>query len=911
MSWLSGTRARLRLIFGRSAAESRMEREFSFHVDMEAERLLRDEGLDPHEARRRALVAFGGIEKHKEELRSDRGLAWLSAMSLDLKLGVRMLVKYPGLAIVAVIGMAVAVAIGAVTFRVLYSVADPTVPLDQGHQVIAIENIDPRNQGAAGTHLRDLATWREEATAIAIVGGYRTLDRNLITTGGRVEPVRVAEMSASGFQLARVPPLMGRHFNEGDEQEGAPAVVVIAHSVWKSRFAERPDIIGQRLQLGATPHTIIGVMPESFAFPVNNRIWTPLRLNPSHYERGKAPPLDVFGRLAPTATIEDAETQLRTIAARLTAAYPATYEHIRPRVLPYARSFLDSPQLVWVFHVAQFLISMLLVVIGTNVAVLVYARTASRIGEIAVRSALGASRARIVAQLFAEALVLSVAAAMVGLIGAHFTLDQVSGFIERIGGEQIPFWMDFEGLSPGLILYVAGLAVLAAVIVGVLPALKATRRDVHVNLQQLGAGGSGMRLGKTWTVLIVTQVAIAVAVLPLALRGVGTWVIRGIAEPEPATREILTASVSLDREGIGTDDEDVRGAELTARFVSLRAELVRRLEADPRVSQVVLTSAIPGEETQLWVDLERGLPTSVTDTAVGRGALGHLVRAGRVEPDFFEALDIPVLVGRGFAAADATVGATPVVVNQSFVERVLRGGPAIGRRVRYMERGDGGHPVIAPTEPWREIVGVVPDYPRMVADPSVLGPQMYEPMHAGDPRPGILSVRLKGTTPAAFADRLRDHALAVDPMLRLVEVGPLDQTLRDSMQMNRLISIVVGLLTLSVILLSAAGIYALMSFTITKRRREIGIRTALGAGARNVLWSVLSKSMGQIGIGIAVGIGIAALMQLAAGRGISGPVALLLAGVAALMSIVGLTAAIGPARQALRIQPTEALKGDG
>ena len=937
MSRLAGWNARLRLLVGRRAAESRMEKEIGFHVEMETDRLVRERGLDRREARRQALIAFGGVEKYKEELRSDRGLAWLSGMSLDLKLGIRMLVKYPGLAIVGVLGMSVAVAIGAIAFGVIYTIIDPTLPLDDGDRIIAIQNIDRRRSDEGReTHLHDLATWREAVPAIEILGAYRTVDRNLITPRGRPEAVRIAEMSATGFSVARVPPLMGRYFNEEDEREGAPPVVVIAHTVWQSRFLGEADVVGRQVQLGATPHTIIGVMPEGFAFPVNNRIWTPLRLDPSDYERGNAPPIEVFGRLAPTATIEDAQTQVTAVGQRLATTFPQSHEHVVPKVLSYPRTFIDSPDLIWAFHLMQLLISMLLVVIGTNVAVLVYARTATRMGEIAVRSALGASRARIVTQLFAEALVLSAAAAVVGLVGAQVALRQVNIVISRMGGEQVPFWLDFDGISPGLILYVAGLAVVAAVIVGVLPALKATRRDVHANLQQIGAGGSGMRLGKTWTLLIVTQVAVAVACLPVALAGLGAWVRQGMTEPGFATTEILTASLVLDREGAVVDEQDQ--AEITTRYADLRQELVQRIEADPRVAGVVVISAVPGNEPNVRLEADRLPIAAGLDTIAGRGAAGHSVGVMRVERDFFDAFDIPVLAGREFQAGDLSASATAVIVNRSFVRQVLGGGEALGRRVRRVATPEAGRTEAAQQEPWFEIVGVVPDYPNLVS-PTTLEPKLYQPFGdavirpgrqrsveqrlqrelpgqpapiAGEARPSILAVRVRGAPPATFADPLRALTVSVDPMLRLWQVTTLEESLQENLEVTRVIAFAVAGLTLSVILLSAAGIYALMAFTITRRRREIGIRSALGAGARDVLWSVLSRAMGQIAIGIVIGVGVMGLMDWATGgEMLGGRGIFLLPAVGVLMVIVGLAAAVGPARQALRIQPTEALRADG
>ena len=212
MSWFEGTRARARLLFARRAAESRMNEEFRFHIDMETERRVRESGLTVDEARRQTLAAFGGVENHKEALRRDRGLAWLGGFSLDLKLGLRMFVKYPGLALVGVLGMAVAVAVGAVAFGIIYTIVDSTLPLADGGRVVSIRNLQDGDDGPGrATHLHDLVTWREELRAVDALGAYRTVDRNLITRDGRPEPVRIAEMTASGFRIARVAPLKGMY----------------------------------------------------------------------------------------------------------------------------------------------------------------------------------------------------------------------------------------------------------------------------------------------------------------------------------------------------------------------------------------------------------------------------------------------------------------------------------------------------------------------------------------------------------------------------------------------------------------------------------------------------------------------------------------------------------------------------
>ena len=928
MSWFEGARARLHLLFSRRAAESRMDEEIGFHVDMETDRLVREHGLPFDEARRRALVTFGGVTQHKETLREGRGLAWLGGLSLDAKLALRMLAKHPGLTLVAVVGMSVAVAIGAVSFSAIYTIIDARLPLNEGDRVVGIRNVDTR-AGDEGrrTHLHDFATWREALTTVEALGAYRTVDRNVITADGRSESARIAEMSASGFRIARVPPLVGRYFNNDDERAGAPPVVVIGYDVWQVRLAARPDVIGQTIQLGDTRHTVIGVMPKGFAFPINNRLWTPLRLNPAEYDRGQAPGVEVFGRLAATATLADAQRQLTTIGQRLATMYPDTHSRIRPRVLSYTNMFIDDPGLAWAFHLAQVLVSMLLVVIGTNVAILVYARTAGRMGEIAIRSALGASRSRVVVQLFAEALALSALAAAVGLIVAYYALQNIDAAIARLGGEQLPFWMHFH-ITSGVILYCGGLAVLAAVIVGVVPALKATRHQVRQNLQQLSSGGSGMRLGKTWTLLIVTQVAVAVAVLPVAIAGISAWTRIESAESALAAKQILTATLFLDRPdlagqrvaakrsvlrkiatlGASTPDSVDDERELVARSLSLRAELVSRLQAEPGVTDVVFASNPPGSESTTRVEIDGAGRSAANGDTLGTSRFpSSVVGATRVDLSYFRAFDIPILAGRNFQAGDLSPRTTAVIVNRSLARKLFSGGNPLGQRIRAAAV-DRAKADVAPKAPWEEIVGVVPDFP---VDSSTPTPKVYRPLSPSDVGPVTIAVRLKGVAPTSFVNRLRELTIATNPMLRLESIKSLEQTLYDETAGRRLTILALELVTLSTVLLSAAGIYALMSFTITRRRREIGIRSALGAGPRRLLVSVLSRVMAQVATGIVVGISVAVVFDQMLNGGWTGRKAgLVLPGVVALMAAVGFVAGIGPASRALGIQPTEALKSE-
>ncbi|WP_420125995.1 ABC transporter permease [Longimicrobium sp.] len=812
-----------------------------------------------------------------------------------------MLIKYPGLALVGGLGMAVAIAIGAGIFDVTSAIFYSTLPLDEGERVVLVEQWDAEANNQERHVVHDFAEWRGQLKSVQDLGAFRTVPRNLVTAEGEAEQVIVAEMTASGFRVARVPPMLGRPLVDGDEREGAPPVVVIAEEVWRTRFDSDPRIVGRQVRLGSTVHTVVGVMPPDFAFPVDHRFWVPLWMDPADYARRQGPVLNVFGRLAPGATMESAGAELEALGRRASAELPRTHTRLRPRVLPYTAVFADLDEL-WQVHGMRFLATLLLVVVCVNVAILVYARTAARQGEMAVRSALGASRRRIVAQLFAEALLLSAAAAVVGLLIARQALRSFAFLLPPPGSGAIPFWIDF-GLSRTTVLYVAALAIGAAVIAGVVPAVQATGRLMQSTLHQLG-GATGLRLGRTWTVLIVAQVAFAVAVLPAAVSNTWEFLRYGMAAPGFEAGEFLTVRLNMEREVPPTADTAAYDRAFDARYAGVQAELARRLEAEPGVRAVTYAAQLPGREPTVRVEIDGvALPPSTA---------GHEVLYGRVDPGFFDAFDIPQLAGRRFGAVDLGAASAGVIVNRSFVRRYLANGAALGRRIRhvegYREGGRARTPEGVQPERWYEIVGVVDDFPNAMSPGTEA--RLYHPMAPGQVYPVSLAVRTDGD-PAAFSGRLREMATALDPGVWPHEILPLDRVLRQLQVGLRVAALALALVTLSVLLLSAAGIYALMSFTVMQRRREIGIRTALGADSRRILRSIFSRAAGQLGAGLLVGMVVAGVLERASGGLlIVGNGAVLLPMVAALMMAVGLLAAAGPARRGLRIQPMDALRNE-
>ena len=829
---------------------------------------------------------------------------------LDFKLGARMLLKYPGLTLIGGFGMAIAIAVSAGFFIFFYSFMYPSaLPLNEGDRIVGIMSWDAVANRQESRQLHDFVTWRDELTTFENVGAYLPIQRNLIVPGGSTETYSGAAITADGLRLARVPPLLGRLLIEDDEREGATDVVVIGYDVWQTQFSSDPSVVGRSVRLGGTIHTVVGVMPQAFGFPVSDRLWVPMRLNPSDYARREGPEIEVFGRLAPAATWDAAQAELTAIGQRTALAFPQTHERLRPRVVPYTALYFNEADL-WQVHVIQLLVTSLLIIVSVNVASLVYARTATRHSEIAVRSALGASRRRIVGQLFVEALVFSGTAAIAGLLIADIALKSVGAQVQQF--VSLPFWVTL-GVSWRMVLYVAGLAVLGAAIVGIMPALQATGRRVQSGLRELG-GGTAMRLGRTWTALIVAQVAFVVALMPVSAWQGWRLISYGLAEPGFAADQFLTTRVAMDAATPPSAQVETYGQEFASRYGTRIGELMERLKAEPRVAAVTFAGRIPGAEGTSWVEVE-GItsPEPVNSdfgVRIGSGA-GHEVRAGQVAVDFFTAFDVPLLAGRLFQPGDQDPGAIAVIVNRSFVQQVLGNASPLGQRLRYVGVS-GDAPDGIEMGRWYEIVGVVGNFPANRVDPLGVDARMYHASTAGLVHPALLGVHVRGGASAEFAGRLRDIATALDPSLRLQEVLPLDAVYEQEQSGMRMGALAIMLVMVSVLLLSSAGLYTLMSFTVIQRQREIGIRIALGANANRVLGSIFSRALRQLAIGIALGlIAAGSLDFVAEGDALAGRSAILLPAVALLMLIVGLLAALGPARRGLRIQPTEALKSEG
>ncbi len=538
---------------------------------------------------------------------------------------------------------------------------------------------------------------------------------------------------------------------------------------------------------------------------------------------------------------------------------------------------------------------MLLLPPGANIAILSYARTVTRQQEFAARHALGGSRARIVWQLFIEALVLTAAAAGVALLILRVVSVAVAGRLQDLPGGP-PFWMTFD-ISYRTLLFVAGLAVAGAAVSGLVPAIQATGRLARLGAGAL-AGRTSLRLGATWTTLVIAQVAFSVGVLPLAAELAWGTLRTGIVGPGFAAEEFATARVALEEGRVV-----LNGRQRAALFGDRQRELARRLLVDPGILDVAAALRPPGEEPWVFVDIEgRDVPTE----ALNGRLPGFPARFNQVDGSFFEMYQVPTLIGRGFAEGDVAAEPDAVIVNRNFADTIDPGGNALGRRFRYVRAMDGEWLHGPEADRWYEVVGVVGNLP-VTTDARVA----YHPVAPGQIHPAHLQLRLRGG-PAGLAERLRDVAAGVDPALHVDEVRTLAEIYRDHRFGDNLGAIIIGAVTGSALLLSAAGLYALMAFTVAQRRREIGIRSALGAQPGQLLAAVFRRAFWQIGAGSAVGILAAYLVgRYVPIEQVGGlPIPGVLPGAAAFMLLVGVLASLGPARRGLRIDPTEALRSE-
>jgi predicted permease len=910
----------LRLLssFRSTRAESELDREIRSHLQLLEDQYVAD-GMSRAEARYAARRAFGGVDQVKEQQRDARMFRWLAGWPMDLKLGARMLVKYPGLTIVGGVAMAFAICVGLVIFQVVGLFTHPTLPLSEGARLVQIRNMDLAVNDEEERILYDFLEWRQALRTLTDIGAWRNASRNLVIAPGDASPVVVAEMSASGFRVADGVPLMGRVLSDADARPAAPPVAVIGHEVWRTRFGSDPNVLGRTVQLGHDFATIVGVMREGFQFPIAHDVWLPLRTAALDQKPRSGATITVFALLGPGETMQTAQAELTAFGRRAAAASPSTHEHLEPRVRHYAMMTApDGVDGAVILYSIYFFVVLLLILICGNIGLLLFARAASREADLVVRTALGASRGRIAAQMFAEALVLGGLGAGVGVIAADTALRTWGmAFLETNLG-RLPFWFDLSP-SPGTFALAIALTVAGAAIAGILPAMKMTRGMGH-RLKQTTAGSGGLQFGGVWTVVIVAQVA-ATVIFPAAVY----WEHGQLRRIEAfdagfATERYLAIQIEGDQPAAGGATVAAAGR---ARLAAALDELRRKVAAQPGVGGVTFTEGLPTTSRPLkLIDLDYDVdPSGAAAAPSGAAPLRHAA-AVAVDPSYFEVLEAPVLAGRSFTPADAIPGARVAIVDQSFVDQVLQGRNPLGQQVRFRRPGPAprdwapGNPADPARGEWYEVIGVVRELGAGAPGLSGRAAGLYIPATPEVFEQVQMMVHVRGADPMTLVPQVRAAAAAVDPSLRLVKIQRVSEANSDSALVMSLWRRVTVALSGVALILSLAGIYAVLSFTVARRTREIGVRVALGASRRRVVAATFRRPLLQVTGGIAVGtaivLAVAVLLKHTELPGADTALTLqdvaMIVGYGIVMLAVCMLGCAVPTRRALNIEPTVALR---
>jgi predicted permease len=646
--------------------------------------------------------------------------------------------------------------------------------------------------------------------------------------------------------------------------------------------------------VGRTPRRVVGVMPPGFGFPRNQQLWVPLPVQDAAPRSG--PAVQVFGRLADGARWQDAAAELDVASNRLAADQAATHAHLRTRVRAFAGRTPGDPLRLEDFAIHA-IVLLLLAAVSANVATLIFARAALREPEMVVRHALGASRARVVGQIVTEALVLTLTAAVLGLVVAQATVQYAWARASQIIGDSLPFWVDVT-LEPLTVAYALLLALVAAVLIGVLPALRATGVSVQRGLQGITSTGGTMKFGGLWSFIIGAQVAFTLLFVPAAVGIYTTSVHRQSTWAAFPTERYLTFSLEMDNEASAGEGGVPDDAQIGARRARAYEALADRLREEPGVTGVTFADRLIGTQPD-WVALELAQDGTQPARLPGTYEGGFAMEA--VGPGHHEAFGAGIVLGRGLQAGDAGAPNRPVVVNEAFMRQAGRN--PVGARVRVVQRGAERE-----VGAWHEIVGVVTDSALSPAggDGGGDATSVYRAASAAELDRIVVTVRVAGDA-ASLAPRIVTLARPIDPGLQLHDIATLQTVVAGQQTPMNAGTIVFGSILAGSVIFSAAGLYALMAVAVARRTREIGIRRALGANPRHVVRSVFARAGRQLGGGIIAG---NSLILLLAWRADSLTTDLLVSSVitSIIMVVVGMLACAAPARRALRVQPTDALR---
>jgi putative ABC transport system permease protein len=871
-------RQRVRALFRREDVLSEIGDELRHHAERLAERLEAD-GMSRRDALAEARRRVGNIPMLQDAGYDVRGGGWVETFLRDVRYGLRILRAYPGFTLTAVLTLALGIGANTAIFSVASGVLLRPLPYPGADRIAMVwmdnARINLREDWHSYPNYED---YRDQSSTFAHMAAFNTMARTF-ADGGEPERVIGAHSTANLFAVLGVSPLHGRTYDEKEGQPGGEAVVVLSHGLWQRRFGGRADLVNSTIQMNGASARVIGIMPAGFAFPVKDTaFWIPTPLSEqSRTSRGSLW-LQVVGRMKPGVSVEQAQADLSRVNAGILERFPqqkgytvyvvSHFEQIVGRIRPAVLVLLGA-------------VGFVLLIACTNVANLLLARASTRERELALRAAIGAGRGRLIRQMLTESLLLSVIGGLAGLGLAWLGLDALLA----TAPPDLPR-LDEIRIDARVLVFTLGLSVATGLLFGVAPALQTAGADPGRTLKEGGRGATtvGRSLRRA---LVVLEVALAVVLLVGAGLMIRSFINVQRVDLGFVPDRVLTARIGL----FGP------GYRQPGKVTEFFRELVTRHEASPGIEGAaavgtLFLSATPNS-TNFSIE---GRPDFTPEERIE-------VPVDSITPNYFSVMRVPLLAGRFFDERDAAGAPETVIINDSMARMFWPGEDPVGRRIKYGQLDSQG--------PWMTIVGVVGDTRRTGLDAAVR-PETYLP-HAQAPSGGMTVVVRTIGEPEAAVSGLRSVVRSIDPTIPLFAARSVDDLLDDMTAQRRLNTLLLSVFGAVAALVAAVGVYGVLAYSVQQRRRELGVRVALGATAGTLLRLVLTEGLTLAGAGLVIGL----LGALALGRvltsllyGVSATDPATLAAIAGLAGFTALLACLVPAIRAVRVDPTSALRAD-
>ena len=804
----------------------------------------------------------------------------MSAIARDIRFGSRSLLKNLGLSLVAIFALTLGIGLTTTMFSIVYSALMRGLPYrDADRIVLVFEQNLARNFRRMDLSIHDYADLRSQQRSFSELGAFYS---GTVNVSGTEKPERFMGTwaTASTFDIAGVKPLLGRAIRPGEDAAGGERVAVISYKMWQNRFGGDPAIVGKTLRANSVPYTIVGVMPDRYAFPDDGALWLPLQLDPLTLKRGEGQHLSVVAKLKLGVTLDAANADVNAIARRIAAEHKEQNEGVSATVATFIDGQLgpEPRQLLYTMLGAVFFV---LLIACANVANLLLDRAAHRTKEVGIRTALGASRGAVVRQFLTEALVLALAGTACGVAAAYFG---VGAFNRAITDTDPPFWLDIR-LHPPVLLFAIATALLATFASGLLPALQASRADINDILKDDSRGASSFKIGRLSRALVVFEIALSCGLLVAA-----GLMIKSVTNIRTIDTGFITTNIFTARVGFPAQYTD------TLAQKQFFEQLETRLTTLPGAQSASLSAQLPG------LGFNKN-SFAVEGKTYAKEADYPMSPLNTVSPGFFATFGIRAIQGRTFTTADRDGALPTAIVNQAFVAKYFNGADALGRRIRL-----GGS---KSTAPWLTIVGVVPN--TFSGQPEEMRPPfIYVPFAQHHQSFVSMAVRTAGA-PMALTPQVRDVVSSINRDIPIYFVYSMKEAMARPLWFVRVFGTMFMIFGAIALFLAAVGLYAVMANSVGRRTREVGIRMALGAKPGDVIAMVVRQGAWQLSIGMLAGLtlalGVAQLMKVVL-FDVQPRDPVIFGGVVTVLTIAGLLASLIPARRATRVDPLMALRSE-